>query len=513
MKNKITRRDFIKLITLLPFSYLMRNQMAKHVQINTKPNAKNILIIVFDAWSAHNISLYGYPRDTTPNLNRLSEQAIVYHNHYSTAPWTVPGTASLLTGVYPWTNRAIDSGGVIEEFQTKNLFYSFKTQGYDTLAYTHNPYADILLKQFEKTIDVHLPVEKLFLNYDPLFGKLFKNDEWASALAQNQIFLDDDNISNSLLLSSVIREEIEKQEQKITDKYVKEFPRKPPSLHRFNYYFLLEDSIDWVLNTLENYPYNFLGYFHFWPPHDPYRTRQEFIDIFKDSWKPISKPTHIFSVGEPEQKMLKHRRHYDEFIAFLDSEFARLFEQLKNLDLLEDTWLILTSDHGERFERGSLAHMGFLMHDPVIKIPLVIFPPGQKERVDIYSRTSSVDILPTLLNVTGQSIPDWCEGVILPPYQTAEYNSKRSVFALKTKQSLPDSKLTKGVYVIFKDNYKLIYYSGIDETKTYDPYFELYDINNDPEELNNLYSSNKPIAEDLLQELLSKREEADAPYN
>jgi arylsulfatase A-like enzyme len=491
----------------------MRNQIGKKNRVKTNLNSKNVLIVVFDAWSAHNISLLGYPRDTTPNLNRLSEQAIVYHNHYSTAPWTVPGTASLLTGTYPWTNRAIDPGGVIEEFQTKNLFNSFKTQGYDTIACTQNPYANILLKQFKNDIDVLLPIEKLFLNYDPLFGKLFENDEWASALAQNQIFLDGDNVSNSLLLANVIREEIKKQVQKIIDKFVKEFPRKPPSLHKFNYYFLLEDAIDWVLNKLENYPYNFLGYFHFFPPHLPYRTRQEFINIFDDGWKPIPKPEHIFSAGEPEKKSLKYRQYYDEYIAYLDSEFARLFERLKNLDLLEDTWLILTSDHGERFERGTLKHQDYLLHDPVIKIPLVIFPPGQKERVDIYLRTSSIDILPTLLNITGQSIPDWCEGEILPPYQTAEYKSKRSVFALKPKQSLPTSKLNKGAYVIFKDNYKLIYYSGIDETKTYDPYFELFDIHNDPEELNNLYSSKKPIAVDLLQELLSKREEADAPYN
>ncbi len=512
MKKRYSRRELLKLISLIPFAYLARNQISKNENRNIDPNAKNVLIIVFDAWSAHNISLYGYPRDTTPNLNRLAEHAIVYHNHYSTAPWTIPGTASLLTGVYPWTNRAIDPGGVNEEFQTKNLFNSFKTQGYDTIAYTHNPYADILLEQFKKDIDIHLPVEELFLNYEPLFEKLFKNDPWASALAQNQIFSDDDNVSNSLLLSDVIKKEIEKQEQKIIDKYAKEFPRKPPSLQKIRYYFLLEDAIDWVLKTLEIFPDPFLGYFHFYPPHYPYRTRQEFVNIFDDDWMPISKPEHIFSAGVPEKKSLIYRQLYDEHIAYVDAEFARLFEHLKNTGILEDTWLILTSDHGEKFERGAVRHLDYLMHDPVIKIPLVIFPPGQKERIDIYSRTSLIDVLPTLLNITGQSIPDWCEGEILPPYQTNEYNSKRSIFSMKPQHSPPTSKLTKGAYVIFKDNYKLIYYSGIDETKTYDTYFELYDIKNDPEELNNLYSSEKPIAEELLQELLSKWEEADAPY-
>jgi len=514
MKNKISRRELLKLISLIPFTYLIRNPIGKQIQRNTFPNAKNVLIIVFDAWSAHNISLLGYQRDTTPNLNRLAQQAIVYHNHYSTAPWTVPGTASLLTGVYPWTNRAFDPGGVIEEFQRNNLFRLFADSGYDTIAYSHNPYADLLLKQFKENIETHLPIEELFLNYDPLFGKLFRNDEWAPALAQRQIFLDDDIVANSLLLSGLLREGLEKQVQKIIDTYKQEFPIAPPSLHKFSYFYLLEDAIDWVMNTLDNNLNHFFGYFHFFPPHLPYRTRREFIDIFKDAWRPTPKPIHVFSEGEPEGKVLKHRHAYDEFVAYVDAEFARLYEHLKNTGLLEDTWLILTSDHGERFERGSLKHSYFLLHDPVIQIPLVIFPPGQKDREDIYSRTSSIDILPTLLHVTGQNIPDWCEGELLPPFQTTENNFERSIFAMKPKDYQPNSRLTNGVYVIFKDKYKLMYYSGIDEIQGkkiqgLDPYFELYDIENDPEELNNLYSSNKEIAAGLLKELLSRIHEAD----
>ena len=121
MKTIISRRELLKLISLIPLGYLMRNQIGKKNRVKTNLNSKNVLIVVFDAWSAHNISLLGYPRDTTPNLNRLAEHAIVYHNHYSTAPWTIPGTASLLTGVYPWTNRAFNSSGMIDEFKKNNL--------------------------------------------------------------------------------------------------------------------------------------------------------------------------------------------------------------------------------------------------------------------------------------------------------------------------------------------------------------------------------------------------------
>jgi len=67
-------------------------------------------------------------------------------------------------------------------------------------------------------------------------------------------------------------------------------------------------------------------------------------------------------------------------------------------------------------------------------------------------------------------------------------------------------------YEIFKDNYKFMYYSGIDEIQGPDLYFELYDIEYDPEELNNLYSNNKEIAARLLNEMLSRMHEADTPH-
>ncbi len=65
-----------------------------------------MVVIVFDAFSAYNISLYGYQRETTPNIARWAERAVVYHNHNAGGNFTIPGTASLLTGTYPWTHRA-----------------------------------------------------------------------------------------------------------------------------------------------------------------------------------------------------------------------------------------------------------------------------------------------------------------------------------------------------------------------------------------------------------------------
>ena len=105
-----SRRDFLKLSALIPISAALP-PWAKKLHFSEKiseiNSPTNIIIVLFDAMSARNLSVYGYPRNTTPNLVRFASRANVYHSHYSAGNFTTPGTTSLLTGLYPWTHRAI----------------------------------------------------------------------------------------------------------------------------------------------------------------------------------------------------------------------------------------------------------------------------------------------------------------------------------------------------------------------------------------------------------------------
>jgi membrane-anchored protein YejM (alkaline phosphatase superfamily) len=96
----------------------------------------NIVILVLDALSAENMSLHGYARATTPNLERFAQRATVYNRHYASGNFTTPGTASLLTGVYPWTHHAINGSGLIARNMAINLFGSGKQ--YFRLAFSQN---------------------------------------------------------------------------------------------------------------------------------------------------------------------------------------------------------------------------------------------------------------------------------------------------------------------------------------------------------------------------------------
>ncbi|HET9908527.1 MAG TPA: sulfatase-like hydrolase/transferase, partial [Anaerolineales bacterium] len=107
--NGLNRRDFLKLISSIPVGIFSRS-ISKVTQTADTPN---VIIIVFDAWSQRHTSLYGYLRPTMPNLEKFAEKATVYHNHYSAGTFTTPGTASLLTGLYPWSHRAMHLGAAL----------------------------------------------------------------------------------------------------------------------------------------------------------------------------------------------------------------------------------------------------------------------------------------------------------------------------------------------------------------------------------------------------------------
>jgi len=131
----ISRRDFLKMAAMAPAA-LAFSQMIAPGPLGT--NSPNIIVLVFDAMSADNLSLYGYRRKTTPNFERLAQRSTVYHSHYSAGSFTIPGTASLLTGMYPWTHRAINEEGQVAPAFVENNIFSLLGKSYDRAGFGQN---------------------------------------------------------------------------------------------------------------------------------------------------------------------------------------------------------------------------------------------------------------------------------------------------------------------------------------------------------------------------------------
>jgi arylsulfatase A-like enzyme len=458
--------------------------------------------MVFDALTAQHLSFNGYARETTPFLAKFVESATNYHNHLAASPYTTPATGSMLTGVHAWDHRAFQLSQEPDDFyKDHNLFSLFHTEGYHTIAYTHNPHAESLLSSMLGSVDVHLEPEALYLSETPIFLRVTKKDFNPASQSVFRAF-QQEHLRNSLFCGQLLRSRRGIVSSDIR-RWEREFPSGLPSLGIHDSKFVLEETVDWILQELELTPNPYLAYVHVWPPHHPYHTRKEFIDYFKNDGVGLAKkPEHLFSQGWEHTLLIDESRKYDEFLLYIDAEFKRLITTLESRDMLENTWVIFTSDHGDLFERGIWGHRGIPLYHGVNNVPLVIKAPRQLDQQEIYENTSGIDLLPTLLTIIGVDKPDWAQGDTLPPFGKEGYSSERPIVSFNPIRSSRDRKLDQGIFSISKGDYKLMLYFGLSEFEKQDMY-EFYNLNDDPNELNDLSSSNHG-AFDILKSDLQK---------
>jgi len=509
----LSRRDFLKTSAAFlggaAFAGAARALSSASPEKIGKPN---ILIFVFDALSARNLSLYGYPRQTTPNLEKFAARAAVYHRHHSAGNFTTSGTASMLTGLYPWTHRAFNYRGMIDRaFVHRNLFNLIGSE-YSRFAFTQNMWADILLSQFETDLDFHLPCD----SYSQFAYSLMQPDDLprdhdlAYFVFQDLLNLrvdDPDPYPGSLFIGSA-----DLARALVTDRHhvSAEYPRGLPTNHDFSYEnaSVLEGVSRLIRSQIvQASPY--LAYFHLWSPHDPYNARKEFIGIFKDDLKLHAKPRHPFAGSDySEESLREFRLHYDEYIADLDAEFGRFISNLETSGVLENSYVVVTSDHGELFERGEQGHASALMYAPVTHIPLLISAPGQRTRSDFHSLTSNLDLLPTLLQIAGKEIPDWIEGRLLPGFDGTE-DSSRSIFPMIAKDNAAFQPIEHATFSMIEGPYELFFFTGY---PGHPDRFELYNLHEDPDELQDLFNKDITTASQMKNQLLEAIATANRNY-
>ncbi|HLO29930.1 MAG TPA: sulfatase-like hydrolase/transferase [Anaerolineales bacterium] len=510
---KINRRDFLKIYTALLASATLSGAAPILASTDSQAAGKpNILVFVFDAMSAQALSLYGYPRQTTPNLEKFAERASVYHQHYSAGNFTTAGTASMLTGMYPWTHRAFNYRGMINRgLVDRNLFHLLGNE-YKRFAFTQNLWADILLSQFEADLDMHLRCD----TFSQVTHSLFQPDDVRGDRAMayyvfqdflNLRTLEPHPFPGSLFIASA---ELSRALSSNWGDISTDYPRGLPTNYDFSY--KIESVLEGVgrfIRSIKVEASPYLGYFHFWSPHGPYNARKDFIGIFPDELKLPSKPHHPLAGDNfsQEQSQEDHRK-YDECIAEVDAEFGRVISNLETSGVLQNSYVIVTSDHGELFERGEIGHASALMYAPVTHIPLLISAPGQQARSDFYSLTSNLDLLPTLLQIAGKEIPHWVEGTSLPGFGGTP-EASRSIFSMIAKDNAAFRAINHATFTMIKDAHELFFFTGY---PNHPDAFELYNLAEDAEELHDLFSKDITTASRMKDELLEAVNAANRNY-
>ena len=136
---------------------------------------------------------------------------------------------------------------------------------------------------------------------------------------------------------------------------------------------------------------------------------------------------------------------------------------------------------------------------------LLVIAPAQSSRQDVHAPTSNIDLLPTILGLAGKSVPAGLEGRPLPGLGGSALGQTRSIFSVEAKECSAFGSLDNGATIsLIKDSQKLIYYTGYRKRPDV---FELYELQNDPEEMSDLMLTDPSAGKLLRQELLDTFEQ------
>jgi hypothetical protein len=239
-----------------------------------------------------------------------------------------------------------------------------------------------------------------------------------------------------------------------------------------------KQTINAAIELFGNMPKDrpFCAYFYSNDPHMPYRPHAE------------------FNYGSSATDL------YDGEISYMDFHLGRLFDWMDNSGLMDNTMIVIMSDHGESLgERGVYKHSTQLYNEQT-RVPMIIHVPGLPAR-SIKDYVSTIDLGPTMLNVVGLDYPKECAGVSLLPLMRGEPFTHPPVYGEQTQKPVPiratqsaHEPRTKKYMVITQDGFKLIY------NRDYSS-FELFDLRNDPSELRNLYERLPEKAADMRETL------------
>jgi len=456
-----------------------------------------------DTVRADHLSCYGYHRRTTPNIDRIAKQGILYENAFSAAPWTPPSHASIFTGEYPSHHKTLGKDVCLKRENT-TIAEVLSQKGYETFGVTCCEILG-LGSGFEKGFAQYAEVKESF-GSDPVKAFTQKNSSVKDLL--RKIIHGPDK--GTYVATEQIKNFIKRNKTKrrpffvFVNYFTCHTPYDPPSPFKKRFCKEFDES---TLYLQELLMYRFLK-----------RTTEKItngnMNLQKLQWIASGGGGFSFSVKEvsvSEDEWTVIKSWYDGELAYLDQQIGNLVNFLKDKHIFDNTLLIVTSDHGENFGEHGLAVHPLCLYDSLLRVPLIIscpalIPKGQK----ISSLVSLVDIYPTVLEaakaedqkeiVDGKSLFPF-DGQQIHDFVCAEYGALHThgfgglgAWSLNPSTRNKLMKIDKGCKSIRNSVYKYILWSDREE---------LYNIHDDPNEQVDVSKEHPDVAQKLKKQLES----------
>ena len=330
------------------------------------PAAKyNLLVISIDTLRADHLKCYGYKRNTSPHLDQLAKEGVLFENLTAAASWTVPSHMSMFTALYPSAHGVQTISNYLGE-GVPTLAQCLAQRGYVTAAFVT-----------AAAMDHHFGFDRGFQLYDDFTV----SRKW--------------NVLGAGRTDPVITD--------LATQWLKEHSRE-------NFFLFLHY---WDCH------YDYTPPAPFDRKFDPnYKGKESGRDIFRRARAvPVFDKTGLADMAHISVMDLAHMvALYDGGIAYTDEHVGKVLQLLEDLRLSEKTLVIVLSDHGEGFlEHGKLAH-GNSLYEELLDVPLImrlpgVIPAGKR----VAGNVSHVDLMPTALGLLHLAGPSQIQGIDLSP--------------------------------------------------------------------------------------------------
>jgi len=420
-----------------------------------EPPPPGFVVVMIDTLRADHLGAYGYDGPVSPNLDRFASEAVLFERCFAQAPWTKPSVATLFTSLYPQVHRLTNHEGKYWGPESPQFVTGILPDRAVTLA-------EVLHQAGYQTAG-------------------FVSNPWVSSaygFAQGFEIYDDRGASISTAAVTVI-----------------------------------DRARDWLATADSERPV-FL-YLHFMDVHAPYDSPRADFDALIDGepsaharqlnerevpwvrWRNIEVRPE-WADDELRHELSYWRARYAAGVRTLDRQLGRLLDELSQAGLLDRSWVVVTSDHGEElFEHGDWSH-GQNLYEHQLRVPLLVRPPGGANGGRRVSRIVELaDLMPTLLSLARVELPEGIQGrdvsALLRGEETAVGGAS---FATATERA-------PGLYAVRTERYKLIF--DVDTDRLW-----LFDLIQDPTEQRDISQSEPVVAAELRDRLVQHIAESTA---
>jgi arylsulfatase A-like enzyme len=414
------------------------------------PGAPDVVVVLVDAMRADHLSAYGYARATSPTIDRLAAEGVLFANAYAHGNRTIVSTPALFTSMYPSMHGAVGFREIMVPLPESRRTFTelYRDAGYATLGMMSNIYLKTpfgLTRGFDRVEEFNVTRYRTSVYRLLAAAGLLRLPEYARAGTPSAT--------------------------EVTDA-----------------------AIAWLGRVPEDRPAMF--YMHYMDVHHPYTPPAAYDAMFRpgdavdaiDAQALFTKTTWLVRGPPPialtDDELTRLTDLYDACIRYTDAEIGRFLDALARRRANRERIVIITSDHGDEFmEHGTLYHTN-IAHEELIRVPLVVWwSDGSRAGTRVEDLARHIDVLPTMAEWLETAAPPQAMGSSLTPLIAAE-------------ETPPRESVAEGDFcaALVYDGWKILRVdsSGVDH---------LYDLRADPGETDDLAGSEPERLEDMRRRL------------